>query len=147
MKNNKLVLIIALILVLFVQSCRVDIADYFKDYKKVDQLCISHQDTFKSEKYDCFVGFKHENDQDYSVLRYTFTNVKVSLADSLLKKRSKIFTELVYNNLKNKDQFDKFEILLLSESPQDIKIDTNLTFKLDRIKFSFDAIEFEDKMY
>jgi hypothetical protein len=142
---NKVFKILSLLIIFSSQSCRVDVSNYFHDYRKIEELCLSYQDTFKSEKYDFHVGIKHRNDQDYSVIRYTFTNVKINLADSLLKQRSQIFAKVVYDNLKHKDQFDKFEIQLLSNSPQHIKIDSILSFKLDRINFSFDAIEFEDK--
>lgn len=145
MRNSKLYKSSTLLLLLIILSCRVDVSNCFYDSRKIDELCLSYQDTFKSEKYDFHVGIKHRNDQDYSVLRYTFPNVKINLADSLLKQRSRIFTKLVYDNLKNKDQFDKFEIRLLSDSPQNIKIDSILSFKLDRINFSFDANEFKDK--
>lgn len=71
---------------------------------------MSYQDTFKAENYDFQSGVSKTNTIENSVLRFNYSNVKINLADSLLAKRSKTFIKLVFEQLKNKDQFDKIQV-------------------------------------
>lgn len=57
------------------------------------------------------MGFENKNGDKSAVIRLTFNNVKINLMDSTLVDRSKDVMKAVYEELKDKDQFDKYSIL------------------------------------